>query len=244
MIPNTSFAVSNVQVSQLPIQCSQIEGYYKGAALGWLQVHDSCIAPGAGAVPLWEMPVNPSAQFQETLQVARLNLTEGLFVGVSSTEGTWTASASTMDVTVWTDMIPLSTNAVGDRITSVYTQQIWSQATGAASNKKLYQLIVTEQGGVNSFICIYAEDNPSNLTPGLCLAQIPLAAYTTVKLCFGTGQGFPNLLTTTLGTAIPNKGCTVATGFNTRVGSANYGVPSYVGYPASLTYSNFLAITN
>ncbi len=241
MIPNTSFAVSNVQVSQLPIQCSQIEGYYKGAALGWLQVHDSCIAPGAGAVPLWEMPVNPSAQFQETLQVARLNLTEGLFVGVSSTEGTWTASASTMDVTVWTDMIPLSTNAVGDKTSQVTQRTIWASGASAAA-KRMFQLILKEQQGVQQYI--YATpDDTANPSPGLLANPVAyylgvLPANVTKIFAFGASASQEGLFQTyqPLGLAQLNGMVVVATSVVIKPGDLSYTVVA--------NGTTILAITN
>jgi hypothetical protein len=249
MIPNKSYNVSSVQVSALPIQVSQIEGYFKGAGNAcWLQVFDSCVAPAAGAVPDYQLLLNTTAQFQETLQVARLTLTEGLFVGISTTEGTWTASTDTMDIVVWTDVTPLSTTAVGDKTTSVTSLQVWSEATGAASAKRLYQMVVKELDGVASFILIYADDTPSNVDPGLVLAQYPIAANATVKIRFGDGLiPFDQSLTN----ATTRQGCTVKIGYTTGAANSN-GVTKYgavtagvsgVGNPVTATHANVLAIT-
>jgi hypothetical protein len=202
MIPNTSFAVSSVQVSQLPIQCNQIEGYFKGGALQWLQVHNSCIAPATGAVPLWEMPVNPSAQFQQTLQVDQMNLTEGLFVGLSSTEGTYTASASTMDLTVWTDVAVLTTNAVGDKTTTQAANtafQVWSSPN---ISKKLYQLIITDTSGAMNIVQAYGDAAATIAAPYFTL----ITANATLKQRFGGGWNFLTLTLAAGGNTI-NTGC-------------------------------------
>lgn len=184
MIPTTKFAVSSVQVSQLPIGCDQIEGIYNGASAAWLQVHDACIAPQTGAVPLYELPLSAATQFQETLQVARLELTEGLFVGVSSTEGTYTASASVMDITVWTDVAPLATNVVGDKTTNTYILSVWANSH---PEKRLYGVIVRNTSG--AAIYVYANAIGSNLytpEPGLMFS---VAAGATKKFYFGANKG-------------------------------------------------------
>jgi hypothetical protein len=215
MIPTTKFAVSSVQVSQLPIGCDQIEGIYNGAAAAWLQVHDACIAPQTGDVPLYELPLSAATQFQETLQVARLELTEGLFVGVSSTEGTYTASASVMDITVWTDIKPLATNAVGDKTSNVSSLQVWSEATGTTSGKKLYQLIVSFNNFGPYMVAVYADDTPSNNDPavqqavmGSTLAGSSNRLQTGVFYKFQFGPGLRPLDQSLINQVI-RQGCTV-----------------------------------
>ena len=253
MIPNTSYNVASVQISALPIKVTQIEGYFRGGTAAWLQVFDSCITPAANAIPIYQLPLNSTSQFAETLQISHIAFYEGVFVGVSSTEGTYTASASTMDITVFTDIQPLSTNVVGDKSTTVTTLSVWTEATGAASTKKLYQLIVKELSGVASFILIYADDTPSNVNPGLVIAQYPIAANATVKLLFGNGlRPFDQYLPTTLTPTTTRQGCTVKTGYTTGAANPN-GVVKYgaitagvsgVGNPIVATNSQILAITN
>lgn len=179
-----------MQVSSLPIFCKQIEGLYKGAAAAWLQVHDSCITPAAGAVPIYELPLNPATQFQETLQVDGLSLQEGLFVGVSSTEGTFTASASTMDVNVWTDVTPIATNIIGDKTTLVGNRQAWAQTV---ANKRLYSVILTELNGTICYIygtALSAVNNFYTANPGLLWILKP---NQTKKLYFGANGGISPL---------------------------------------------------
>jgi hypothetical protein len=193
MIPNTLFGVANVQVSQLPIICKQIEGYFKGGANAYLQVFDSCTAPGMGAVPIWQMPLNATAQFQQTMQVDELVLSEGLFVGISSTDGTWTASASTMNVTVWTNDPVIATNIVGDK-TTVYNPnilQIWTQYDGAVAAKRLLGLILNEKVGITQYVYLSPLDNYTtaiNVNPLMYYLGV-LPANGTFKRHFGAGIG-------------------------------------------------------
>ena len=229
MIPNTNYNISSVQISALPIKVRQIEGYHKGSSAAWLQVFDSCIAPAAGAVPIYQLPLNATAQFAETLQVDDVHFYEGVFVGISSTEGTWTASANTMDLIIFTDTTPLATNAVGDKTTAVNTLQVWSQATGAASAKKLYQLIVKELLGQTQYIYIASTDSLTS-QPNF-LAVLP--ANSVVKYLFGDGlRPFSKVLPSTT-----NQGCTV------WVSTAS-GVGLGVAPTVSANAANILAITN
>lgn len=199
MIPNTSFNVSSVQVSQLPLQISQIEGFAKSdnpAQGNFLQLFDSCLPPQAGAVPLWEIPVYSSMQFQETLQVARANCTEGIWLGLSTTEGTYTAAATHMDITVWTDQTPLATNVVGDKTTGRGNLQVWTQNV---ANKKLYGLIITETAGNPlTYIIINAVNGASGSGNALYSNQgyiFTLTANQTKKFYFATNGGLqPNFI--------------------------------------------------
>jgi hypothetical protein len=203
MIPNTSYNVATVQVSALPIQISQIEGYFKGATANrWLQVHDSCIAPAANAVPLWEMPINQTSQFQETLQVARLVLYEGCFIGVSSTEGTWTASADTMDITVWTDTAVIATNAEGDKTTVQAANTAFQIWTSPNPSKKLYQLIITDTSGATNNVKIFGDAAATIAAPYFTA----VAANATWKSLFGSGWNFMTQTLAAGGNTL-NTGC-------------------------------------
>ncbi len=183
MIPNIYFNVAGQQVSKLPVAIAQIEGYFKGAtADAWLQVHDSCTTPAAGAVPIWQMPISQTSQFFENLQVAAMPITEGIYIGISTTDGTFTASADTMDLTVWTSKTVPAATVVGDKTTALNTLQVWAEAANAAGTKLLYGLIITERLAASRRILVYADD----ATTGRILADIPLAASQTVKLSFGS----------------------------------------------------------
>lgn len=242
MIPNTSFAVANVQVSQLPIICKQIEGYFQGGANAYLQVHDSCIAPATGAVPKWQMPLNATAQFQQTMQVDELVLSEGLFVGVSSTDGTWTASASTMNVTVWTNDPVVATNVVGDKTTTYAPNrlQIWAQGLAGAAEKRLYCLLITEKLGTTQYV--YA--SPADVFSGgaSVIETDPSAYYLGVlpangslRLYFASSAG--------LAVTYNNLGVAIINGMTIAISSAAI-VSNTVKYSSADHGATICAITN
>ena len=219
MIPNTSFAVANVQVSRLPIICKQIEGYFNGGAGAYLQVFDSCTTPAAGAVPKWQMPLNATAQFQETLQVDELVLSEGLFVGVSSTDGTWTASASTMDVTVWTNDPVVAVTLVGDKTTGVNTLYAWTNNP----TKKLLGVLINNNIGNTAYLYIsgFANGGLINYPPGQTLTlPVGFSRFYFAGMVPFTQQPlgtFPNdcflVCSNVAGTAIGNAISSSGTGF-------------------------------
>ena len=183
MIPNQSFNVATAQVSTLPIQLCQIEGYFRGAANSWLQVFDSCTTPAAAAVPVYQLPINATSQFAETLQIGKYSLGEGLFVGISTTEGTWTASAEKMDVVVWTDVPPVSTTILGNKTSVVNNLPVWTEATGAACNSFLYGTIITNATGATLYALIYADVTPFDY--GVYQSIITVPDGKTVKSYFG-----------------------------------------------------------
>jgi len=243
MIPTTKFAVSSVQVSQLPIGCDQIEGIYNGASAAWLQVHDACIAPQTGDVPLYELPLSAATQFQETLQVARLELTEGLFVGVSSTEGTYTASASVMDITVWTDIIPLVANHVGSKVNTVASVTAWN---GNVTTKKLYGLIITELLGLTQYVYINAIGTNDTALPNQLESNIgfifTLQPNTTKKFYFGAGVGICPFFVDTNQVVTNGAVNQLYTGCTIIVGNALYTQGQQISVSANAAH--ILVITN
>ena len=203
MIPNSSLNVLSAQVSLLPINVCQIEGYFRGTASAmWLQVFDSATTPDNAAVPKYVLPLNTTSQFAETLQVSNMHFSEGVFVGVSTTEGTWTAAAggNTMDVTVWTDTNVQAGTAVGDKTTAGNTTQVWAQAANA-NDKLIYGLVVTELLGATPWLLVYADD----AMLGVPAVSLKLVANSTNRLYFGLAGFTPR--TQIAGTV--TTGCTV-----------------------------------
>ncbi|MDE2097289.1 MAG: hypothetical protein KGL39_08610 [Patescibacteria group bacterium] len=249
MIPNTQYNVSSYLVSTLPIQITQIEGIGRSdVAVGtYLQLFDSCTAPAAGATALWELPVSATTQFQETLQVARLHLTEGLFLGLSTTEGTYTAATTHMDITVWTDQPVLATNTVGSKTNAIAASylQVWSSGLSTAASKRLYYLYIAEKAGQQQYIyaCPNDTDYSNNavanpLADFLCV----LPAGATKKLWFGPSLAQPSaeglfLTGDILGTAVPNNGMNIIACSNQLTPQSNVPIPVASGVA-------ILAVTN
>lgn len=164
MIPKNFFNVSNAQASKHDNIVVKIDGYYRSAtALAWLQVFDSITTPANGAVPLKQEPINGASPFYFEFKRGDLVCYLGCFVGISSTEGTWTASADTMDVSVeFSDVdLPSTVSYAGDLTTQITDLTVWSEAAGLAARKSLVALEVdgTNLTGQNVlWIMLFATD--------------------------------------------------------------------------------------
>lgn len=183
MYPTTKFNVASVQVSLLPISVLKIEGYFKGSTADrWLQVFDSCTTPAASAVPLREWPAAMTTEFYKEFKNGEMRLGEGLFVGLSTTEGTWTASEDTMDITVETDKQPHDTTVVivGDKTTNVTGLEVWAQGATTAKTNLLHGLLVTEVNAVACVLLIYADDAKT----GVPLVVRPVTASESFTMYF------------------------------------------------------------
>jgi len=248
MFADSYFAqTSGIQVSSLPINLMKLEGYFSGAAQAWLQVFDSCNAPQAGAVPKREFALYATAPFYEEFKNGAMPLFEGLFLAVSSTQGTYTQSAASIDIVAETDTQPISTHLVGDKTSAVNTLQVWSQVTGFQANptKALYGLIITELLGQEQWICLFADDGAATWPKTV----IPIQANQTLKLYWGT-SGFSPVAAvlppaTPPTSANPFRGCTVKLCTTLPVPPAPAQPPTQT-WTLSQTASsaNILAITN
>jgi len=169
MIPNTSFNVANVQVSTLGGVITQIEGYFRGATADrWLQVHASCVTPAAGAVPMWQIPIYQTTQFFENLQYNAVRCKEGIFIGISTTEGSWTASADTMDVTVFTKDAVSTATVSGDWVTGVAGLTAWADDV-ANANKKLLRVQAMNNLGADAWLQVFFKSPNNGDVPVLSL---------------------------------------------------------------------------
>lgn len=83
-------------------------GCYKGSVAAWIMMFDAAAAPATGAVPFASVPVGPTSGGVDNpwfYQPARPYwLTAGLVIALSTTGGTFTASANT-DITITTEYI-------------------------------------------------------------------------------------------------------------------------------------------
>lgn len=194
MIPNTAFNVATLQVSKLLGTVAQIEGYFRGATADrWLQLHDSCVTPVTGSVPIWQIPIAQTSQFFENLQVNKIYCGEGIFIGVSTTEGTWTASADTMDVTVFTVDVVRSATVVGDLTTGVAGLDVWADSSANSANK-LARLQVINGLGVDAYLQVFGASPSNGDTPIWTLPLTDAATEQTFNFSIG---GFPLLQVTT-----------------------------------------------
>lgn len=159
MIPNTYFGQSKKLVTSLGAVVKQIEGLAGVGAGGYLQLHNSSITPAAGAVPVWEIPISTSTQFFGGFQQDGITCGEGVFVGLSSTSGTYTALVSNIaELTVWLDMPVIATNVVDSGAALPFT--VWANdATpeSATNSKRMFKFTAVNNSGTDGLIMLYAD---------------------------------------------------------------------------------------
>lgn len=163
MKPINNFNVSNAQIAQHSVLILKVEGYFRAStSISWLQVHDTNAAPAAGAVPLKEWPVYATTEFYKEFKRGDLTCNLGCFVGLSTTEGSYTASSDTMDVSVELRFpeLPAAVSYAGSLTAPVTSLQVWSEATGAVARRSLVALEVdgTNLTGGTQFILLFATD--------------------------------------------------------------------------------------
>lgn len=152
------FAVTDQVVATHPVHVLKIEGVFLGATTDqFLQVHDSRTAPAANAVPLKQWPIQQGSPFFQTFSAGELALANGLYVCVSTTDGTYTLSSDDMDLSVeLTDPEQPSGTSVANNTGSHASMQVW--ATGAGP-KTLLRLTVKETNGTDGYIFVFADND-------------------------------------------------------------------------------------
>lgn len=212
MKPITSFNAAVAQVATHPVQLLKVEarGGDSAAATGlFLQIHDSSVTPAVAAVPKKAWPISTSGEFYKEFKNGEFNLTAGCFVGVSTTEATYTASSGNdkfaMLSVELSDPEQQAQSSAGDLTTAVTGLQVWSEAAGAAGAKRLLRL---EVDGTNltaattQYIMLFGTDT---VNPG----DSPMMQFTIAAGAVKTGAAA--LVFGELGREISNtnKGCTV-----------------------------------
>ena len=194
MIPITGIAVASLQVSIEPVSALRVRGNFKGSTADrWLQFFNSETVPADGAVPLIAaIPLPQTSPFFVEFEIGACPFTLGCYVCVSTTEGTKTLSADTMDITVELDA-PLSqagATFVGDLTTGVTGLQVWSEASGVTRQK----LLSLEVDGSNlttaaQHVMIFAKDTVSTGDVGLFSFPIAIGGVLTGENAFRFGNG-------------------------------------------------------
>lgn len=203
----------------VPMVLVDLDGTYSGAGSEWLQLFDLSATPGAGAVPLKSFqlaasgPVPLPSLFQE---LGGINFTKGIWVGVSTTQRTYTASSSAFDIFGETDeweMPEVSPSgqailSVGDLSTARNVLQIWPEAT-PTTDTRLYRVIAKNilNDSVTRYLRIEPTDSgvvglgitlPNPIAPNGGITVFDMSAFgTAIRRGF---NGNPNSLV---------KGCTL-----------------------------------
>ncbi len=203
MYTNPSFNVANVQLSVLPIEIVKIDGYFKGATADrWLQVWDTANVPttlegdatNIGACLLKEWPIPQSAPFYFEFKQNSLQTKFGCFVGLSTTEGSWTASTDDMDISIETTSAPYGTvaaNVAGDLTNDVAALTVFNNGTGGAGDGpgRLYRVDFYDSNGA-TYLQLFAASPVSGVTVPLWISPITVAPHAIYRYDFG-GAGLP-----------------------------------------------------
>lgn len=179
-----------------PLTVLRISGTCTGANC-WLQVFDfeGNITPATNDVPLYSIQVfgGPDGFMFGGLE---LNCTKGLYIALSDTDRAYTAAAaSTMTLQVDVEQVTvLSPTATGSlTATNRSTLQVYSEATGATTLSKLYDVFVKNPSGAAAWLMVFTTDSSSDGDEAL--AAFPLSSAATIqKVSFGpNGQYFVGL---------------------------------------------------
>lgn len=130
MKDKTYFNVSGQVVSIGPNAALKIEGNYRTADSRFIQVHDTNVAAAEGAVPKKSWPISGGTTadpvpFFQTFTSAALECVNGMYICISSTDGTKTIDSSAkMDLFVELESEDpyLGASVVGDLTTGKTTQ--------------------------------------------------------------------------------------------------------------------------
>lgn len=202
------FAAAAQQVAKHPVTVLKLE--WKGgsavAAGRYLQVHDAYATPANGAVPLKSYPIYADGEGFKSFAAGELQLSNGLYVCISSTEATKTLAAdvfSMLSVELLAAEQPSGTSFAGDLTTDDEILQVWSEAAGASAPKRLYEIIATNNGGATYYLQIHAADTPSDEA---LIASFAFEDIETKRLSFGkAGRDIRRIVSEAL-----KQGCTLA----------------------------------
>lgn len=214
MKPITSFNAASSQVATHPIHVLKLQwtGDASAAAGSFLQVHDLATTPADGAVPLESWQLNAGAPDYKEFKNGELDLANGLYICVSSTEATKTLSASKFSMlnTEFTDPeFPSGTTFVGDLTTARETLLVWSAAAGLTTAKRLMAIRITSAGGFAAqptYLQLHCADTPVTASI-VAVIPIPTINDTTVKnYAFGEfGRECSKIVSNAVA-----RGCTIA----------------------------------
>lgn len=154
------------------------------AAVVYVQIHDwptpaamaaGLTAPAVGSVPIksWPTPAGATNNYKE-FKRGELETTNGLFVCVSTTQATLTIGTGNNKFDSVAAELE-STDIVGSEAAgqNVPTGQIWTEASGATTQKKLIRVAATNLDSQINYLLLFAV-NSTSLVSG---TSVPLPGY-------------------------------------------------------------------
>lgn len=171
-----------------------LDGYV--AAAGWLQFHDKASAPSANAVPLKSINIAAAGPMPSWLpSLGVLSFVNGLCLAMSSTEGTYTAVATSFDAEGEIEEFEQPVSGLSTATIPADAQlAVWSEAGGP---KALYDLSVTNGEGAAVWVHIHARDTVANGAKPFASLLVPLTGLadgSTFKWRFGTSGLSPKVM--------------------------------------------------
>jgi hypothetical protein len=201
MIPQNSYAAATIQVAKHPVEVDKLEwrsGDSFGSTVCYLQFWDTQNQPSdPNAKLLKSYPIyGASAYDYKEFKRGDMSFTLGCWVGVSTTEATYTAGNGTTQI--WAmlsvELIrpeqPLTTSYAGDLTTAVSGLQVWSEATGATTKNKLVALEIDGTnltGGGIQYVQVFGKDTVN--TGDIPCIQFPIASGGTAIVSKGVTIG-------------------------------------------------------
>ena len=186
-----AYNVTAVLATQFPCNLINLQGYFRGAADKWLQIHDTGAVPADTTVPLKSFQLPALLAFSWKFDPSDLEIETGLYVCISDTEATKTLSASTADIFIDIDEfeveskeLGLTSVDVGDLTTGVDALQVRADSVNNSA-KRLVRLRYTNNDAQARYLMLFASDNPAN-------GDYPIASWKAVAaqqldLRFGNG---------------------------------------------------------
>jgi hypothetical protein len=165
----TYFDVATQQVTTHPTNVLKVEGFFRGSTSDqWLQLFDSATAPVADTVPLKSWPITQTTEFYKEFKNGELHLSKGLYLGVSTVEGSFTVSGDHVDLSVELDKAeePSGTTLVGDLTSNVLHLDVWTEAAGASAPKRLVSFEVDHlNASLDNYVMLFGRVF-ANITAG------------------------------------------------------------------------------
>lgn len=174
----------------------------------WLQVHDSATTPAEAAVPLKSFKLSSDSPDYKEFKSGELNLANGLYLCVSSTDATKTLDTdqvSSVFVELKDPEVPAGVSVAGDLTTGRETLQVWAEASGP---KKLMGFRVTftsGNAGAPVFLQVHCADTPTSATIVAVMNEASINDTTVKTYWFGDGLSAQKLVS-----GVTKKGCTIA----------------------------------
>lgn len=181
-IQHTALATAATTASLVACTITKIQGMKLAAGDLFLQLHDTKATPAAAAVPVREWPIYGSAPFGEAFIEQPVALLNGATFVVSSTAGTYTASAATVNITVDGNAAFDSTGVsyAGDYTTGTEQLTVWL----GGLKTRLLRLEFTALTDAGATLYAKVFDVLAPAVGMLPLCQIPLPANTSVDRMF------------------------------------------------------------